>query len=290
LVAIAIIGGAEYVAKKSKPIQTETIEQLDTMPVTAPVDAQYKLEQTEKPNNTILCNGVSYAQCPNDLKFICPKTGKAYCEDQSKNNSATVEPNTLLCNGKKWSPCQQGHNFYCPTNGDAQCVPNTSVITLPNGAVVEMDAKGNIVRYIKEAPASMPTVPSAQTTTQQPSQSTASLQTEAARKQKGDDILRQISSYLDGLNNQIAQVSSQIQQKEQEIKSIKNQPIPQPFIDAQVAKVMSAYNSLFNEYDALINTKEKLQTITFAVQDYRDYGTFISASDRSFLASIGIYW
>jgi len=78
-------------------------------------------------DNTVLCNGIYYTQCEGNLKFICPKTGAAYCETPLKNNPASVAANTLPCNGKKWLACQSGYNFYCPAQGDAQCLSQPSV-------------------------------------------------------------------------------------------------------------------------------------------------------------------
>ena len=82
-----------------------------------------------EPDNTTLCNGVYYTQCPADTKFICPKTGEAYCETRSKKQSVSVSADTLICNGKEWLKCPAGQNFYCPAQGDAQCVPQPSIST-----------------------------------------------------------------------------------------------------------------------------------------------------------------
>ncbi|MFY9463130.1 MAG: DUF5667 domain-containing protein [Candidatus Sungiibacteriota bacterium] len=81
--------------------------------------------------STTICNGVVYLQCPDDTKFICPKTSEGYCEMASniKNGSVSISADTLVCNGKEWSKCPQWHNFYCPAQGDAQCVPQSSVST-----------------------------------------------------------------------------------------------------------------------------------------------------------------
>lgn len=258
ITAVLLIGGAKYMSYRLSSDSSEIIERVTTVTTTP--------NETAPIPKTILCNGTYYTQCEDNLKFVCPKAGRAYCETPMKNSPASVVADTLLCNGKGWLKCPQGYNFYCPAQGDAQCVPQPSV---SDNAQVDIPT-----------PTSM----------QQSSQSEVNIQAEVARKQKGDDILRQILSYLDNLNSKITQTLDQLQQKEYEIKSIKQQSIPQPFVDAQVAKAMSEYDSLLSVYDGLISTKEKLQTITYEVQDYRDYGTPIPATSRSFLASFGIYW
>jgi hypothetical protein len=45
-----------------------------------------------------------------------------------------------------------------PTPSPVQTLPKTQVINLPNGAVVEVDASGNILRYIKDVPQVQPPV------------------------------------------------------------------------------------------------------------------------------------
>jgi len=48
-------------------------------------------------------------------------------------------------------------------SSSSQTKQNENMVTLPNGAVVEMDAKGNVVRTIKEAPQQIYVAPTAQT-------------------------------------------------------------------------------------------------------------------------------
>jgi len=86
-------------------------------------------EKVQVPSDTTLCNGTPYTHCPSDQKFVCPKTGKAYCEIPPQVIPKTVSPNTLICNGKEWLACPHDHNFYCPTQGDAQCIPQATIST-----------------------------------------------------------------------------------------------------------------------------------------------------------------
>ncbi len=69
-------------------------------------------------------------------------------EAQTKNVSAPDKPSTPPVSGttKTITPQQS----QTPTR--AEEIKSTKIITLPNGAVVEMDANGNVVRTIKEAP------------------------------------------------------------------------------------------------------------------------------------------
>lgn len=90
---------------------------------------QKRVNKATAPDKTTFCNGVYYAQCLIDTKFVCPKTGEAYCETPSKNQSVSVSVDTLICNGREWLKCSQEHNFYCPAQGDAQCVPQSSIST-----------------------------------------------------------------------------------------------------------------------------------------------------------------
>ena len=140
LVAVALIGGASYVTQKSQSNKTESINQ-ETMVQTSVFentnDTKTQDESAMKPNNAILCNGTYYTHCSDNLRFVCPKIGEAYCETPQKNSPASVAANTLLCNGKEWLKCPQGYNFYCPAQGDAQCMPQP----LTNN--VQVDASSN---------------------------------------------------------------------------------------------------------------------------------------------------
>jgi hypothetical protein len=79
-------------------------------------------------DDSILCNGKYYTQCSDkSLKFICPKTGEAYCEPIQQQQNNTVPSNSLLCNGKYWSPCPAGYVFSCPSQGDAKCLTQNSI-------------------------------------------------------------------------------------------------------------------------------------------------------------------
>ena len=139
VIALLVIGGADYlVSKNSKPTPLPTEQNQNEQPSSTNELSAFdklKLKATDNttkataPDNTTFCNSVYYTQCPNDTKFVCPKTGEAYCETPSKNKSVSVSADTLICNGKEWLKCPQGNNFDCPAQGDAQCVPQPSVST-----------------------------------------------------------------------------------------------------------------------------------------------------------------
>lgn len=130
IIGVVLIGGASYMASKKPIVQNpssanQVLQSGENQTVTA-TDNTIK---ASVPDNTTFCNGIYYTQCPSDTKFVCPKTGEAYCETQSKSKSTSVSADTLICNGKEWLKCQTGYNFYCPAQGDAQCVPQPSVST-----------------------------------------------------------------------------------------------------------------------------------------------------------------
>jgi hypothetical protein len=70
---------------------------------------------TDRGSQTTFCNGTYYSPCPEDMEFVCPTTGEAYCLPQSDE--------IFACNGKNWSACPPGSTFNCPPQGDAECVP-----------------------------------------------------------------------------------------------------------------------------------------------------------------------
>ncbi|MDD5144770.1 MAG: hypothetical protein PHW72_01470 [Candidatus Pacebacteria bacterium] len=124
IVAVAtIVSAISYVSNNSKSNENKRVFetfQFDN------INSEEQQRETIIPENTVLCNGIYYTQCANNLKFICPKSGTAYCEDSSTNLSALNAANTKVCNGKEWLNCPEGYNFYCPSRGDAQCVPGSS--------------------------------------------------------------------------------------------------------------------------------------------------------------------
>jgi len=139
VLGLLVIGGVDYLASKnsknsSLPSQQSQSESIPPISESGAFD-KYKSQTTNNavkataPDNTTLCNKTYYTQCPVDTKFVCPKTGEAYCETQSKNKSVSVSADTLICNGKEWLKCPAGQNFYCPAQGDAQCVPQPSIST-----------------------------------------------------------------------------------------------------------------------------------------------------------------
>lgn len=128
IIGVVLIGGASYMASKKLSVQnSSSANQVLQSGENQTVTVTDNTIKASVPDNTTFCNGIYYTQCPSDTKFICPKTGEAYCETQSKNKSTSVSADTLICNGKEWLKCQAGYNFYCPAQGDAQCVPQPSV-------------------------------------------------------------------------------------------------------------------------------------------------------------------
>ena len=59
-------------------------------------------------------------------------------------------------------------------------------------------------------------------------------------------------------------------------------------IEARVAQLTSEYNALVNQYNPLLETRKKIATITYKLDDYADYGTPLSTEDKTFLLSLGI--
>lgn len=132
---LLVIGGVDYLVSKNSDNTPKSTEQKQNEVSSSNAFDKYEVKTTDNavkataPDNTTFCNGVYYTQCPATTKFICPKTGEAYCETPQKKQSVSVSADTLICNGKEWLKCPTGQNFYCPAQGDAQCVPQPSVST-----------------------------------------------------------------------------------------------------------------------------------------------------------------
>ena len=124
LTAIGLLGGFFYYVGSNTG--DENYPQPE--PLREAQDQKVTIEQNDvAPKDAILCNGVYYTQCKDNLKFVCPKSGEAYCEPILDNSTNKIASNILLCNGKQWSNCPSGQNFYCPSQGDAQCLIQNQV-------------------------------------------------------------------------------------------------------------------------------------------------------------------
>ncbi len=135
----AIVAVVTTIFTVDVPVQTPLVS------LTPVAEVRQTNNPTPIPINAILCNGTYYTHCKDNQKFVCPKTGEAYCETPLKNSPASVAADTLVCNGKEWSKCPEGYNFYCPVKGDAQCMPQASVSANPQ---VDASAKNQV--YVQQ--------------------------------------------------------------------------------------------------------------------------------------------
>lgn len=110
------------------------------------------------------------------------------------------------------------------------------------------------------------------------------------RVKKANDILDRIDAVLVVLQDKIDDLYATAIAKQEEIERTKNQTIPQSFIDARLAQLIPEYNALVDKYNNAVAEKKRLVEIWYAVKDYRDSGTPVSAADKATLSSYGIYW
>jgi len=59
-------------------------------------------------------------------------------------------------------------------------------------------------------------------------------------------------------------------------------------INNMLSGLIPEYNSMVDQYNALLERKNKIVTISYEIDDYVKYGTIIPASDRAYLNSLGI--
>jgi len=113
-------------------------------------------------------------------------------------------------------------------------------------------------------------------------------QEELQRKTKATQTISQLAIIIQGINSQLAILDGQIKEKEAEIEAAKNGLAPMEIINARLAQLTPAYNSLVNQWNSLLATKNKITVVNYKLNDYADYGTLLSAEDRAFLLSLGI--
>jgi glutamate synthase domain-containing protein 2 len=114
-------------------------------------------------------------------------------------------------------------------------------------------------------------------------------QEELTRKQKADQLLSQLIISAQEIDSQLAILDSNIKTKEAEIESIKKDPwLSAASRTSRIAKVVSGLNPLIDQYNSLLDKRERIVIITYKIDDYANYGTILPAEDRAFLASLGI--
>jgi len=114
-------------------------------------------------------------------------------------------------------------------------------------------------------------------------------QEELQRQTKATRIAEQLAIITQKIDSQLATLDNQIKAKEAEIESIKSNPwLSAVGVQARIAKVISELNPLIDQWNSLLSTGKKIVTITYKLDDYIDYGTPLSAEDRTFLWSLGI--
>lgn len=83
---------------------------------------QWVRVNSEADFSTTLCNGVYWNACSTGQNFVCPATGKAYC--QPPQQQTPPAQSGTLCNGTYYSSCSTGSDLVCPSRGGgAYCQP-----------------------------------------------------------------------------------------------------------------------------------------------------------------------
>jgi len=111
---------------------------------------------------------------------------------------------------------------------------------------------------------------------------------EIQRKEKATQIKEQLITVIQEIDSRLAVLDNQIKEKEAEIENERNRLAPMSIIEARIAQLIPEYNALINQWNSLLNTREKVVTLSYKVDDYFNYGTPFSATDRAFLLSLGI--
>ncbi len=112
---------------------------------------------------------------------------------------------------------------------------------------------------------------------------------ELQRKTKATQVLTQLNSITQGIDNQLTILNNQIKEKEAEIERERNRPgTTMSQMEGRLSLLIPQLNSLINQWNSLLNKKNKIITITYKIDNYFNYGTPLSAEDRAFLWSLGI--
>jgi len=113
-------------------------------------------------------------------------------------------------------------------------------------------------------------------------------QDELERKQGATQALSQLTAVIQEIDSQLAILGIQIQEKEAEIEAEYNRPVAMPIIEGKVAQLIPELNALIGQWNSLLDIREKVVTLSYKIDDYFNYGTPLSAEDRTFLSSLGI--
>lgn len=113
-------------------------------------------------------------------------------------------------------------------------------------------------------------------------------QEELERKQRASQALNQLTVIAQEINNQLTILDTQIKAKETEIEAEYNRPVSMTQIERRVAQLTPELNALINQWNSLLDKKQKITTLNYKLNDYYRYGTSLSAEDRTFLLSLGI--
>lgn len=113
-------------------------------------------------------------------------------------------------------------------------------------------------------------------------------QDELERIQKASQALNQLTVVIQEIDGQLAILGIQIQEKEAEIEAEYDRLVSMTIIERRVAQLIPELNFLIDQWNSFLNMKEKIITLTYKLDDYANYGTPLSAEDRTFLLSLGI--
>lgn len=115
------------------------------------------------------------------------------------------------------------------------------------------------------------------------------LRVELERKEKVLAVFDELKPILNNINSSMSDLSNQMNTKVQDMEAIKTNPyLSQATRSGRLSIALSQYNALADQYDALSVRKNRIATIIYELDDYANYGTLVPATDRSYLASLGI--
>lgn len=112
---------------------------------------------------------------------------------------------------------------------------------------------------------------------------------ELERKQKVLAVFDKLKPIINDIDNSMSDLSNQTAVKVQDMEALKTNPwLSQSSRAGRMSIVIAQYNALADQYNALSAKRDCIVTIFYELQDYADYGNIVPATDRAYLASLGI--
>lgn len=178
-------------------------------------------DQIVPPPNTILCNNAYWTMCPVGQDFVCPTSGKAYCQLPPQQNifsqNTTQQQKATVCNGVSYTSCPAGSDFVCPNSGSvAYCQQNQ---LQQQAQETERQRQAEQQRLLEEV---------------------------SRRRQEEQAKVEQVNNLIVEYQNKVNEIDQEIlgikQSYYSEVEKIKNQTISMGFINGQIQSLTNGVN------------------------------------------------